>query len=209
MPASDDEQNPRQPEPNWVDKWILYVSVAGVVAVIFYAGEARRQNGLIARSVEQEVLNNRPVLIGNGVETMQKTPDGVPMQVKVHLRNYGKTLAVGGVVAGEILIRAAGEPTPVDADCDEAGKLPKANIPFVDVEPAVAPNEAAEPMWVPTSDQPLPRANYGAVLYVVGCVYYFGLDREKRYFSDVCVTWVPKAPQEFQTCDDATRNYAH
>jgi hypothetical protein len=89
MPATNGEENPRQREPNWVDKWMLYVSIAGVIAVIFYAVEARRQNSLIARSVEQEVLNNRPVLVGNGVETMQKTSDGVPTQVKVRLRNYG------------------------------------------------------------------------------------------------------------------------
>ena len=49
---------------------------------------------------------------------------------------------------------------------------------------------------------------YGQVLYVVGCVYYFGLDKTKTYFSDLCVVWAPKAPQDFQPCDEPERNRA-
>jgi hypothetical protein len=40
MPAVSDEENPRQREPNWVDRWMLNVSAAGVLAVIFYGWQA-------------------------------------------------------------------------------------------------------------------------------------------------------------------------
>ena len=46
MPATNGEKNPRQPEPNWVDKWMLYVSVVRVLAVIFYGWQAWLANGL-------------------------------------------------------------------------------------------------------------------------------------------------------------------
>jgi hypothetical protein len=72
--------------------------------------------------------------------------------------------------------------------------------------PPVAPNEAAEPMWSPS---PYDQRTMALFSTLSGVSIIFGLDREKRYFSDLCVTWAPKAPQEFQTCDDAARNYAH
>jgi len=46
MPTTNDDENPSQPEPNWVDKWMLYVSAAGVVAVVFYGWQAWVANGL-------------------------------------------------------------------------------------------------------------------------------------------------------------------
>jgi hypothetical protein len=222
MPDSNEHQdapnNPEQPKKATrgveayvavVDTVAVLVLLATMIGAFRYASEAHRQSQLIALSVEQEVLNNRPIVIANGIGASEKTQDGVPSKVKVHLRNYGKSLAVAIVDAGEILIRAPGEPTPTDPDCDENGNLPKTAPPGVYAAAAVAPNEAVDPEWIPAPGEQLSQTKMGKVLYVVGCAYYFGLDRQKRYFSDICVTWAPQAPQDFQSCDDPNRNYTH
>jgi hypothetical protein len=224
MPDSNEEQqpssNPQQPkkETRGIDVYVAVVDSAVAIILLLtmmgafrYASEAHTQNVLLARNVEQEILNNRPVLIPNGVEVNTKTPDGIPVGVTVKLRNYGKTLAVGVVSAGEILIVGAGESVPIDVDCNESGAIPKLNVPYVKSTPAIGMGESADLGWTlaPNEAQLLERINLDGVLYVVGCAYYSDLDNKTRYFSDVCVSWVPKAPQDFQNCDDANRNYAH
>ncbi len=192
-----------------IDLGTLAVLTATMIGAFRYAAEAHRQNTLLAQNVEQEVLNNRPVLVPNGVATVLRGQDNIPIGVDVKLRNYGKTLAVGVVIAGEMLVRGVGEPAPADSDCVEDGAIPKINIPYVKSTPAIGMGESADAGWTLAPDQPLERVNLNGVLYVVGCAYYFDLDKKTRYFSDVCVSWVPKAPQEFQNCDDPNRNYAH
>ncbi|MFZ0887540.1 MAG: hypothetical protein WA005_03740 [Candidatus Binataceae bacterium] len=185
------------------------VGLTGVIAAItaVYASFAALQWCAIRQSVEQEVLSNRPIVIANGIEAVERTQDNVPSKVKVKLKNLGKSLAVDIVNVGQILIRPPGDPTPIDPDCDENGKLPK--VATVDKTAALAQNEFIEPEWGPALGEQLSRAKMGKVVYVVGCAYYFGLDRQKRYFSDICVTWAPQAPQDFQSCGDANRNYTH
>ena len=204
MPATNGEENSHQPEPNWVDKWMLYISAAGVVAVLFYACEAHKQNKLIAQSVAQEVLSNRPVMYHAGVDWSEKTPDGVPKKVKVNWENFGKSLAITVVTAGHIFVRSPGDTPPVDSDCDKNRiKLPKTGR-----TDAVALGAMAEPHWLPAEGEDLSDfKSSGKVLYVSGCIYYFGIDGKERYFSDLCVVWAPDAAQDFPTCDDPNRNY--
>jgi hypothetical protein len=40
-------------------------------------------------------------------------------------------------------------------------------------------------------------------LYVVGCIYYEGLDK-KQYYSDICSIW---SEGTFQSCSDWDRNF--
>jgi hypothetical protein len=51
MPAAYGEEDPRQTEPNWVDKWAFYVSVVGVLAVAFYGWQAWVANGLTRKLI--------------------------------------------------------------------------------------------------------------------------------------------------------------
>jgi len=206
VPQPNESEKPRKTKPNWVDIATLCVLSATLIGVFIYAREAHKQNVLIAQSVEQEVLNNRPVVYENGVAPSERTQDSIPSKVKIRFKNLGKSLALTVVSVGHILVRSAGEPTPVDLDCNENGALPK----VTKMESAIAPSESSEPEWSPAQNEDLSEVyRSGKVLYVVGCVYYFGLDRQKRYFSDLCVTWAPNAPQDFQSCDDPNRNYAH
>lgn len=172
-----------------------------VFGAFTYALIAGYQSCLMRETEQIAVLNNRPVLYENGVKATEKTPDGIPSKVRVRFRNFGKSLAVGIVDKGHIVTRDAGEPTPIDPDCDATGKLPKSD--FIG---ATAPDEVEEPDWGPAEGEDLSAVNRGKVLYVTGCVYYFGIDRVHRYFSDLCVVWAPKAQQDFQSCGDSRRN---
>lgn len=192
---------PTQPVVDFLTLIVLAITMCGV---FWYAWEARKQSRLIAQSVEQEVLNSRPVVYENGVSALERTPDGVPNKVKINFRNFGKSMAQTVVSIGRIVVKDPAEPAPVEPSCNETGELPKS-----DKVRAVAPGEFTDAEWVPPPGENLSEVNRGAILYVVGCVYYSGLDRIKTYFSDFCVVWAPKAPQEFQSCNDPNRNYAH
>ena len=209
MGETQEHKDSGKQKKNWreyvtVDVLTLVVLAITMCGVFCYACEARKQSGLIAQSLDQEILNGGPEVYQNGVEWSERTPDGVPSKVKIRLKNFGKLLATSVVSVGHILVRPSGEPMPVDPDCDETRKLP--TVATVD---AIAPNEVVEKYWVPAQGEDLSEALRGKTLYVVGCVYYFGLNRKKRYFSDLCVVWAPNAPQDFQACDDPDRNYAH
>ena len=181
------------------------LELLGVLVVGAYAFAAHEQNILIAQTVAQQVLSNRPVMYHAGVDWSEKTPDGVPKKVKVNWQNFGKSLAITVVTAGHIFIRSAGDPPPVDSDCDEN----RVELPKSGRTDAVAPGAMAEPHWGLTEGEELSDFKSGGkVLYVSGCVYYFGIDAKLRYFSDLCVVWAPHAAQDFRTCDESNRNYA-
>jgi hypothetical protein len=59
MEAATGRENPRQRQPNWVDKWTFYFSVLGVVAVCFYGYQAWVANGLTRRLIGE---NSRPFI---------------------------------------------------------------------------------------------------------------------------------------------------
>jgi len=63
MVTGNDEENPRDSKPNWVDKWTLYVLSLTLMGVWFYACEAHKQNKHLADSVAQQILDSRPVLL--------------------------------------------------------------------------------------------------------------------------------------------------
>lgn len=182
----------------------LLILAVTMAAVIWYASEARKQSSLIAQSVEQEVLNSRPIVYENGVSVSERTPDGIPNKVKINFRNFGRSMAETVVSRGRIVVRDAGAPAPVDPFCNEAGELPKS-----DKVRAIAPDAFTEADWVPPPGEDLSEVSRGEVLYVVGCVYYSGLDRIKTYFSDLCVVWTPKGVRDFESCNDPGRNYLH
>lgn len=185
-----------------VAEWTLGVSIANLailtitmVAVIIYAIDAGKQNKLIG-------AESRPFVYGNGVKTLERTPDGVPDKVQVRFKNFGRSMAITAWWDGHIVVQAADLPAPVDPSCRESYELPKdagGNL--------IPPDIAVTPEWVPLPAQNLSDVKYGKVLYVVGCIYYFGLDRTETYFSDLCNVWAPKAPQEFQPCGEPNRNH--
>jgi hypothetical protein len=171
---------------------VLAVTMGGV---FWYAGEARKQNMLIA-------TENRPVIYGNGVSALERTPDGIPNKVKVKFRNFGKSTAMSVGAIGHIFVADAGQPAPFEPICIEIARLPKGAGGT-----AVAPDAFIEPEWGPAAGQDLSTVNNGEVLYVTGCVRYSGVDRQQTYFSDLCVMWAPKAPQDFQPCHEPERNH--
>lgn len=194
-------------EPNWVDKATFVVLAITMVAVIIYAREAHRQNGLLNQTVEQEVIINRPVLIGNGVKILE-WKDKVPSRVGVIVINFGKTVAPAATVVGHIFLTEPGEPAPTDPQCNEFGPWPTgakisalAPGPFVNGYPGLGAWSLS-----PAEGQDVAEANSGKTLFVVGCTYYKGLDN-RSWFSDFCVSWA--GGDNFPACQDHSRNYVH
>lgn len=181
--------------------FLVEIATLGVVA--WYAGEAHRQNVLMTASLAQQVLGTRPIMYQNGVKATERTTDGIPSKVKVKIRNFGKSLAATVGTIGHIFVVNAGEPAPIDPECREGAELPSDAGGG-----AVAVDEFTEFEWTPAHDVNLSDVNNGKVLYAVGCVYYFGLDRTKTYYTDICVFWAPKAAQDFQSCAEKERNRA-
>jgi hypothetical protein len=176
-----------------LDLLVLSVTMA---AVFWYAGEARKQNILIG-------AEGRPVVYEYGVNASERTPDGIPSKAKIRFQNFGKSLAISIALYGHIVLKDAGDPAPTEPRCNEAAQLAK------DVGgTAIAPDSFVEPEWIPLAGEDLTDVYRGKILYVVGCAYYLGLDRTKTYYSDLCVVWTPKAPQDFRSCSDPHRNNA-
>lgn len=184
------------------------LEVLGVLIVGCYTLQAWKQSRLLTQSVNEQVLSNGPLIYPHGVEATGWTADKIPVPNKVHIifHNYGKSLALTVVTIGQIMMGDAKSP-PRDPSCDEfAVSVPKSD--FIDaMEPD--PTKSLEKDWFPAKGEDSSEANNGRSLYVVGCVYYFGIDRIHRYFTDVCVHWDRAKPQDFQTCNDPARSFAH
>ena len=147
------------------------VEVVGVVIVFWYAFEAHRQNRLLSRSVAQQVLVNRPVLLPARVSAVGN--DAQPIIV-----NFGKTVARDVIIPGEVISAPKGEPEPHYADCRK-NSSPPTNLYVT----ALAPDEQDIPpdLWKLAG----PAINgRDEVLYAVGCVYYKGLDNTP-YYTDI------------------------
>jgi hypothetical protein len=193
-------------ERDWYDGITLGIAVLGLFGLWYYAYWAKVQAIATNNSVTQQILSIRPVLYHNGVDWVEKPSNGLipsTAKVKVRWKNFGSSLAVRAISAGHIYVRPSEQKAPIDPACDE-------NIPVADGETvgAVAPNEAGEPKLGFAPDQNTDEMD-GKVLYVSGCIYYWGIDGRQRYFSDLCVKWEPNAPQDFDTCDETERNYPH
>ena len=187
------------------------VEIAALGVVALYTGFAAIQGWEMRQSVEQQIMGNRPVMYHNGVDWLEKPPAGsLPstVKVKINWKNFGRSLAVTVIPAAHIFVRPSKEVPPIDPDCHDR-KLPKTKR-----TDAVAPDASFgdEYKWglAGSDHMDVDGIKSGEkTLYVSGCVYYWGIDRKKRYITDLCVKWSATEPQDFPTCDDPGRNYAH
>ncbi|HEY9159061.1 hypothetical protein [Candidatus Binatus sp.] len=182
----------------------FFLEVLGFLVLSFYAWEAYKQKVEMAKSVEQQVLSNGPLIYPNGAAPTGFTADHIPNKVHVIFHNYGKSLALTIVAIGHIMM--SGKSPPRDPNCDpDVTSLPKGA--YIDALEA-DPTKSLEKDWLPLNEKELSEDNRGQTLYAVGCVYYYGIDRTHIFYTDVCVLWDPTKPQVFQTCNDPARSYA-
>lgn len=162
-------------------------------------------------TADQEIMSNRPVMYHNGIDWLEKPPAGsLPktFKVKINWKNFGRSLAVTVVPAAHIFVRPSKGVPPIDPDCHD-GELPKTKR-----TDAVAPDErfGDEYQWGLADDEIMDIEGVKTgkkILYVSGCVYYWGIDRKQRYVSDLCVKWSATEPQDFPTCGETDRNTAY
>lgn len=237
MAEADEVQPNGEHKPRTFQEKTYYVNVTNTVilavtmlAVIVYAFQACNQTAQMIKSVNQEVMVNRPVVIANGVAILEKNSAGVPIKVQVKTANFGRSTAPFVVTAGHIFAVDAGQPAPIDPECDEKAPWPKRNKPTA-LAPFVPPQYVTVPIqadptnkgtagtaivpvpvvgsamwaWDRASGQDLGNVS-GKTVFVSGCIYYTGLDGG-RYFFDVCVSWAGGG--DFPTCTDTTRNQVH
>lgn len=212
----------------------LIVLSVTMVFVIKYACEARRQTRLLNSSVKQQIENvkqqvmiNRPVIIANGIGIVEKNSFGVPIKVRVATVNFGRSTASVMTAVGHIFTTNAGEPARVDDQCKEGGPWPKGNrltalVPYqpppsvtLSIPAGAKPGLITIPMqpigatawdWTPGEGFDPASVNKGKTLFVIGCIYYRGLD-DRTHFSDVCASWA--GGTDFPSCPDLTRNFVH
>jgi hypothetical protein len=165
----------------------------------------------LKRSVEQQVLINRPVVFSNGI-SIAVAQDGVPNRVRIVFSNFGKSVALNVVPVGHIEIGSDLFNAPYDDRCNPRYRPPR----FV-VQSALAPTEdggalmfadfGAPPHWDLNEFKKDPTKK---VVWIVGCVYYESLDHQ-RHYSDVCNFWAPSRVQseysDFPACLDSRRNF--
>jgi|GEM_PF-7091566 len=251
MPETGGETNPPCEQPKPKTDWIAVINaffsgattailLVTMVYVIKYANEAHKQNVSLAKSIEQQAMINRPVIIGNGVGIVEKNSAGVPTKVRVVSANFGRSTAPMMTTAGHIFAINNGQPAPFDPECNEHGPWPNGNplsalvpyqpppsvnvmvpAPSIEGQRASAKTHKPEaetfaiPMqpvgtigsdWDVAQEQTLDEVGKGKTLFVIGCIYYQGLDNTD-YFSDVCVSWA--GGDQFPVCPDRTRNFVH
>lgn len=107
---------------------ILAITMWGVLK---YACEAKKQSRLLDQSVKQQiesvkqqVLINRPVIMGNGALAVDFTKEKIPSKVLVGIMNFGRSVSPAAVAVGHIFVREVGEAPPVDPECKEGGPWP-------------------------------------------------------------------------------------
>ena len=207
MPEPDEDHYCRPQKPNWVDIGTLAVLSLTLAAVIVYACEAHRQNVALNNSVKQQAMINRPVIIGSGV-AVETSTNGIPTKVVVTIVNFGRSTAPLMTAVGHIFVSDAGEPAPVDPQCKEGSSWPRGNrlTALVPYNSALAPTGITRWEWTPAEGQNVTEASNDKPLFIVGCIYYKGLD-DSGYFSDFCVSWA--GGNNFPVCTDSSRNYIH
>lgn len=118
-----------------VDGLTLVVVFVTMIFVIKYAEEAHTQNISLTRSIQQQEMVSRPVIIANGVGVVDRDQKGVPIKVRAATVNFGQSTAPKMTAVGHLFIANAGDPAPVDPQCVENGPWPKGNrltalVPF-------------------------------------------------------------------------------
>lgn len=89
MPPTDDNKNPGAQEPNWVDKWTLYVLAATLVVIAVYTCETHQTNDLTRKALE---LNARPYISAD-IITCHPPLAGQKLECMAGMENTGKVPA--------------------------------------------------------------------------------------------------------------------
>jgi len=161
----------------------------------------------------EEAAADRPVVVANGTVPVRlgKTPQswtqmdtqGVPPKnVAVSWHNFGNAIATGFVQKGQLMLAKAGDPPPTDPECNELRRPERKTNGN-----GIAPDNTMFAVWSAARAFNLLDVN-DSQIYAVGCAYYDGLGKG-RFFSDVCLVWLPNQQPEFQPCQDPNRNYIH
>jgi hypothetical protein len=164
--------------------------------------------------LDEQVAADRPAIVANGAfpAKLGKTPQswiqietkGVPPKnVAVGWHNFGNSIATDFVQKGHLMLAKPGDPPPVDSECDEFHRPEKQNK-----RTSLASDNTMFVVWSGSQGTDLTDATNSQTVYAVGCAYYNGLGNG-RFFSDVCLVWLPSQQPEFQLCQDANRNYIH
>jgi hypothetical protein len=164
--------------------------------------------------LDEQVAADRPAIIANGAfpAKLGKMPQswiqietkGVPPKnVAVSWHNFGNSIATDFVQKGRLMLAKPGDPPPVDPECDEFRRPEKQNN-----RTSLAPDNTMFVVWSASQATELTYSTNSQTVYAVGCAYYNGLAKG-RFFSDVCLLWLPNQQPEFQLCQDANRNYIH
>ena len=161
----------------------------------------------------EQAAADRPVVVANAIvpaklgkvaqSWTQIDSQGVPPRnVAVSWHNFGNAIATNFVQKGQLMLAKGGEPPPIDPQCNELHRPEKKNNGN-----GLAPDNTMFAVWSATQAFKLTDAN-DSHIYAVGCAYYDGLGKG-RFFSDVCLVWLPAQQPEFQPCQDPNRNYIH
>jgi hypothetical protein len=192
-----------------------WATIGAFAAAVIYACFAEQQVAQMTASVDQEVLINRPVIIGHGIIGVTSCSNNVPCAVRVPFMHFGRSTSPEAVAVGHIFVRDAAEASPVDRECKQGGPWPT-KPEVTSIATSTASNEnvqtdcskltnCASWNWTPEIEKDVATFRSGKkVLYLAGCVYYKGLD-DHPWFTDYCVQWV--GGQRFLNCPH--RNYLH
>jgi hypothetical protein len=164
--------------------------------------------------LDEQVAADRPAIIANGAipAKLGKMPQswiqietkGIPPKnVAVSWHNFGNSIATDFVQKGRLMLAKSGDPAPIDPECNEFRRPEKQNN-----RTSLAPDNTMFVVWSGSQGTDLTDATNSQTVYAVGCAYYNGLAKG-RFFSDVCLLWLPNQQPEFQLCQDANRNYIH
>lgn len=203
MPEANEDHQRGPQKPNWVDISTLAVLTITVIGVFWYACEAHKQNRLLNKNISEQIAVGRPVVLSHGIQPLKKSKDKngrdlwVPTdsptdKAVIFAVNFGKTVAVDMVVFGQLAIRRPEQPEPSDPRCDWRMGPPRdaQKTALAPANESVVPN-APNYFFLPVdfrSGDDLSEWKDGNNLYVVGCIYYSGLDGQ-CYYSDICTIW--------------------
>ncbi len=196
-----DEDCQRQ-KPIWKQFNFWLVVFTGVYSVVSIALWCVTKNAL-----QQQVMINRPVVFDNGMAATEFDEDGFPKVVHLLIRDFGKTVALRVTPVGHLEIGDAYKNAPKDAGCNPDGLAPdvwRSTLAPVEVGASGFAN------WTLPENKSAVALKKGGTntLYVVGCIYYEGLDGS-HYYSDVCTYWKGASATDFQSCADTDRNFVN
>jgi hypothetical protein len=179
------------------------VELGALIVVLVYTISSCAQSCYLAHSVAQQVMIDRPVLLSDGMSTLQ-SKEGIPTKVRITFFNFGKTVALNATPFGHLEIGNTNKTAPRDANCSP-DRIPPRDV----YHSALAPYENGGFMfheWASLAETDVTelKNNPTKIIYVVGCIYYEGLDH-RRYYTDVCMTWTPNWP--YAICGDTDRNF--